>query len=161
VKTQAVVVRGLEVESTWSTEEQKFKQLRKVIAKRQAIIDSLQVRDGFLKVMWDHGVYTKEEYFEMRRKEDKYWKDKGGKGFKNMIPEEIAIIKFHLNPSRGSWHEYNGFNHVYVTNEEVERWMDDKSIEGWKEHLKKERITYTIYGDQIKYDSQNEIEWVF
>jgi hypothetical protein len=27
--------------------------------------------------------------------------------------------------------------------------------------LKRERIAYTWYGDQIKYNDQNEIEWVF
>jgi hypothetical protein len=97
----------------------------------------------------------------MRRREDKYWKDKGGMGFKDMIPGKIAIIKLYLNPSRGSWYEYNGFKHGYVTNEEVERWMDDKSIDNWKEHLKKERIAYNMYGDQIKYNNHNEIEWVF
>jgi hypothetical protein len=50
-------VKGLEEENMWSTEEQKFKVSKKVIAKKQAIIDSFEVRDGFPKVMWDHGVY--------------------------------------------------------------------------------------------------------
>jgi hypothetical protein len=27
--------------------------------------------------------------------------------------------------------------------------------------LKEERIAYTVCGDQIKYNNQNEIEWVF
>jgi hypothetical protein len=36
--------------------------------------------------------------------------------------------------------------------------MSDKIVADWQEHLKEERIAYTWYGDQIKYNSQNEIE---
>jgi hypothetical protein len=35
-KTQAIVIRGTEEESAWSTEEQKFKESRKSIAKKQS-----------------------------------------------------------------------------------------------------------------------------
>jgi hypothetical protein len=66
-KTQAVVVRGVdEDDSKWSTDEKSFKQSKKGIAKNQAIIDSLQIKDGFPKVMWDHGIYSKEEYIKLR-----------------------------------------------------------------------------------------------
>jgi hypothetical protein len=69
-KTQAVVVRGRDSINMdkWSAEEEKFKQSKKGIAKRQAIIDSLQIKSGSPKVMWDHGIYSKEEYFELREK---------------------------------------------------------------------------------------------
>jgi hypothetical protein len=50
-KTKAIVVKGCEEESNWSTEEQKFKTPKKIIAKKQAIVDSLEIKDGFPKVM--------------------------------------------------------------------------------------------------------------
>jgi hypothetical protein len=66
-KTKAIIVKGCEEESIWSTEEQKFKAPKKIIAKKQAIIDSLEIRDGFPKVMWEHVVYTKEEYIKFMK----------------------------------------------------------------------------------------------
>jgi hypothetical protein len=50
--------------------------------------------------MCDHGAYTKEEYIKLSERENKYWKDKGGIGIKDLIPEEIAIVKFHLSPEK-------------------------------------------------------------
>jgi hypothetical protein len=72
--------------------------------KTQAIIDSFQIRNGFPKVKWDHGIYTKEEYVKLREKEHKYWKDKSRRGFKDMIPEEVAIIKFQFNSNKGTYY---------------------------------------------------------
>jgi hypothetical protein len=56
---------------------QKNKNLRcrKIIAKKQINMDSLEIRDGFPKEMWEHGVYIKEEYIKLGERESKYWKD--------------------------------------------------------------------------------------
>jgi hypothetical protein len=34
----------------------------------------------------------------LREKESKYWKDKGDRGFKDLIPEEIDIVRLYLSP---------------------------------------------------------------
>jgi hypothetical protein len=48
-----------------------------------------------------------------------------------------------------------------LDDEEVMRNMSDKISVNWQEHLKEERMVYTRCGDQIKYNNQNEVEWVF
>jgi hypothetical protein len=45
--------------------------------------------------------------------------------------------------------------------DEVKRNMSDKIFADWQEHLKGERMAYTWCGDQIKDNSQNEIESIF
>jgi hypothetical protein len=148
----------LEEESTWSTGKFKFKESKKIIAKKQAIADSFEIRDGFPKVMWDHGIYSKEEYIKLWGKESKYWKDKGGTGFKDLIPEEIAVVKLHLSPEKWGDHNRNNYFHGIWYDREVRINRDSNLVARWQEHLKEERIAYTIYGDQIKYFNRNEIE---
>jgi hypothetical protein len=59
------------------------------------------IPDGFPTVMLEHGVYTKEKYIKLQEREDKYWKDKGSEvGIKDIIPEEIATVRFHLSPEK-------------------------------------------------------------
>jgi hypothetical protein len=111
--------------------------------------------------MWEHGIYTKEEYIKLREREDKYWKDKGGTGIKDLIPEEIAIAKLHLNPEKWDRWNLNNIKHRAMDQKEVERNMSEKIIADWQEHLKGERMAYTWCSDQIKYNSGNEIEWIF
>jgi hypothetical protein len=130
-KRKAIIVKGCEEESIWSTEEQKFKTPKKIIAKKQAIVDSLEIRDGFTKVKWEHGIYTKEEYIKLREREDKFWKDKGGTGFKDLIPEEIAIVKLHLNPEKWNCHNLNNYYHGFLFDDEVKSNRDDKMIARW------------------------------
>jgi hypothetical protein len=132
-------VKGCEEESSWNTEEQKFKTPKKIIAKKQAIIDSFEIRDGFPKVMWEHGIYTKEEYLKLREREDKFWKNKGGTGIKDFIPEEIAIVKLHLSPEKWDYWNLNNIKHGAVDNEEVKRNMSNEIFANWQEHLKVER----------------------
>jgi hypothetical protein len=79
----------------------------------------------------------------------------------SIIPKEIAIVKFHLNPAKSSRYIREQLEHGYIEDNWVEFWMNEKSTEKWQKHLKEERIADTECGDQIKYNSQNEIEWVF
>jgi hypothetical protein len=124
-------VKGCEEESGWSTEEQKFKTQKKIIAKKQAIEDILEIRDGFPKVMWEHGINTKEEYIKLREREDKYWKDKGGMGIKDIIPEEIAMVKLYLSPEKWNYWNLNNIKHGAMDKKEVERNMSDKIVADW------------------------------
>jgi hypothetical protein len=133
--------------------------LQKILAK--SIIDNFEIRDSFPKVMWEHGVYTKEEYIKLSKRESKYWKDKGDRGFKDLIPEEIAVVRLHLSPEKWDRWNLSNIQHGVLDNDDVKRNMSDKIIANWQEHLKGERIAYTRCGDQIKYNNQNEIEWVF
>jgi hypothetical protein len=111
--------------------------------------------------MWDHGISTKEEIVKLREKESKNYKDKGRKGFKSMIPEEIAIIKLHFSSIKYTRFKCDGYKHGYIDSSEVKWYMNEDLTEEWKKHLKEERIAYTVCGDQIKFNNQNEIEWIF
>jgi hypothetical protein len=78
-----------------------------------------------------------------------------------MIPEEIMIVKFYFDPKEFSHFDYDKLMHGYLKNSEVDFWMGNKSKVKWQKHINEERIAYTDFGDQIKYNNQNEIEWVF
>jgi hypothetical protein len=97
--------------------------------------------------MWEHGVYIKEEYIKLGERESKYWKDEWGTGFKDLIPEEIAIVKLHLSPEKCDRWNLSNIKHGALDNDKV-RWnMSDKIIANWQEHLKGERIAYIWCGD--------------
>jgi hypothetical protein len=97
----------------------------------------------------------------MRERENKYWKDRGDAGFKDIIPEEIAFVKLHLSPEKWNCWNLSNCRHGFLFDDEVKSNRDSKMVARWQEHLNGERIAYTIYGDPIKYNNQNEIEWVF
>jgi hypothetical protein len=112
--------------------------------------------------MWEHGVYTKEEYIKLREREDKFWKDKGSEtDIEGIVPEEIAIVKLPLSPEKCGYWNLANLKHGALDNNSVKRNMDDAIVTKWQNHLKSERIAYTWYGDQIKYNKEGEIEWIF
>jgi hypothetical protein len=41
-----------------------------VVAKRQVIVGSFYIRNGFSKILWEYGTYTKEQYLEKRNMEN-------------------------------------------------------------------------------------------
>jgi hypothetical protein len=60
---------------------------QQVIEVSEAIIDELEIKDGFPKKVWEHRTYSKEEYFERKNSE------KLLKPLIEVIPQEIVIRK--------------------------------------------------------------------
>jgi hypothetical protein len=135
-KTKAIVVRECPEEKNWSTEEQNFKTPMKVLAERKAIVDSLEIKDSFSKVICDHSIYSKEEYIKLLEREDKYWKDKGTEtGIKKIFSDEIAIVKLHLSPERWNLWNLNNNRHEVMENDEIESNLREIIVEEWQAHL--------------------------
>jgi hypothetical protein len=73
----------------------------------------------------------------------------------------MAIVKLHLNPEKwGLWNLRN-LKQEALDDGEVKYIMTDAIITNCQNHLKCDRIAYTWCGDQIKYDSRGQIEWIF
>jgi hypothetical protein len=49
-------------------DEKGLKVSKQVIVKRQAIVDSFEIQNGFPKILWEHGTHMKEQYFKKREK---------------------------------------------------------------------------------------------
>jgi hypothetical protein len=47
-----------------------------VIAKKQAIIDNFEIYNGYPKIIWEYGIYTKEQYIKKREEENEIRKAK-------------------------------------------------------------------------------------
>jgi hypothetical protein len=161
-KTKAMIVQECTKYKDWGIDEDYQELPKQIIDIRQTIIDSFEVINGFSKKMWDLCTFTKEQYIERRAKEEiirRKERRKGESVFK-IMPKEIIIPKIYLIKEDGKicWITQGG---IYYADELLKGNYDKNIKKLVKEHIMAPRIAIHDNSDQIKYDMNNEIEWIF
>jgi hypothetical protein len=59
----------------WGIDDQNVRVPQSVTDIRQAIVDSFEIKNGFLKKVLEWCTYTKEQYFKRREEEALFWKN--------------------------------------------------------------------------------------
>jgi hypothetical protein len=94
-KTKAVKVQESEKYKNWHIDDRGWNIPEQIIIKRQTIVDSFEMVNGFPKKFWEYGTFTFEQYIGKRKEKIKY-RAKMNYMEVPLIPREIIVPKIQL-----------------------------------------------------------------
>jgi hypothetical protein len=89
-------------------------------------------------MLWEVGIYRKEEYIQLKEREFEYYKVRGPFDDSPVIPEEIAITKKHLDPNNEKYVDF--YTDGVLSLRQLQNRFDYDVKDKWKAHLKDERV---------------------
>jgi hypothetical protein len=159
-KTKAVIVQESEEYKNWHIDDKGWNIPQQVINQRQAIIDSFDIINGFLKKFREYETFMLEQYVEKRKEEIEY-RAKMDYMEIPLMPREIMIPKIHFIKEDGTFKQY-GANGAYSIESDLLDWRAKKTRkELFGKYMVNPRIAIFKNGDQIKYKEAREVEWFF
>jgi hypothetical protein len=158
-KTKAVIIEESMYYKNWG-DETNFNISKQVMAKMQAIVDSFEIFNGYPKVLLKLWNIHQRTNIRKREEENEILRMKGKKPL-NIIPREIVIPKIHLIRETGCYDQYDNNGVVFADREWGGIEFMDNIWERCERYLKEPKLAVCHNGDQIKYNEEGEIEWVF
>jgi hypothetical protein len=76
-KSKAIIIEESTKYKDWRANETNLVITKQVMAKRQAIVDSFEIYNGYPKVLREYGIYTNEQYINKREEENEILRVKG------------------------------------------------------------------------------------